>query len=97
MAVLQTQLSHLIALHVRSRAFPTLDDAAQFIKGVIALYDVYVESQNLWASQAAAKAAAAVTSAAAAQADSQVSNLAHAAMHALRHQVAVDNAHACLG
>ena len=52
--VVQHQLSNMLTLHVRSRAFPTLEDAAQFIKAIIGMYDVYTENKRL-------KAAVAVT------------------------------------
>lgn len=73
----------MLTLHVRSRAFPTLEDAAQFIKAIIGMYDVYMENKRLKAAVAVANlievdstaAAAKVAAAAAAQhADVTVSN-----------------------
>ena len=40
-------LDHMLSIHVRSRVFATLDDAAQFIKSVSMLYDAYVETKNV--------------------------------------------------
>lgn len=37
------QLDNMVTLHVRSRMFPTLDDAAFFIKGVSTMFDSFVE------------------------------------------------------
>ena len=75
LALLQHQLSNMLTLHVRSRAFPTLEDAAQFIKAIIGMYDVYMENKRLKAAVAVANlievdstaAAAKVAAAAAAQ------------------------------
>ena len=39
-------LDHMLTIHVRSRVFPTMDDAAQFVKAIVTLYDVYVESKH---------------------------------------------------
>ena len=36
-----------LSIHVRSRVFATLEDAAQFIKSVSMLYDAYVETKNI--------------------------------------------------
>lgn len=44
----------MLTLHVRSRAFPTLEDAAQFIKAIIGMYDVYMENKRLKAAVAVA-------------------------------------------
>lgn len=40
-------LDHMLSIHVRSRVFATLEDAAQFIKSVSMLYDAYVETKNI--------------------------------------------------
>ena len=39
-------LDSMLTIHVRSRVFPTMDDAAQFVKAIVTLYDVYVESKH---------------------------------------------------
>ena len=46
MWLLQNMLDHMLTIHVRSRVFPTMDDAAQFVKAIVTLYDVYVESKS---------------------------------------------------
>ena len=38
-------LDHMLTIHVRSRVFPTMEDAAQFVKAIVTLYDVYAESK----------------------------------------------------
>ena len=38
-------LDHMLTIHVRSRVFPTMEDAAQFVKAIVTLYDVYSESK----------------------------------------------------
>jgi len=45
--LLQNMLDHMLSIHVRSRVFATLEDAAQFIKSVSMLYDAYVETKNI--------------------------------------------------
>ena len=66
----QLQLEHMLSMHVRSRMFHDLDDAASFIKAISQLYEVYDEirkrRQAAAALQAAAGTAAAVQGAAAA-------------------------------
>ena len=71
----------MLTLHVRSRAFPQLEDAAQFIKAIIGMYDVFMENKRIKAAQAVANlmevdstaaAAAVAAQAAALQADVQV-------------------------
>ena len=47
MCALQNMLDHMLSIHVRSRVFATLEDAAQFIKSVSMLYDAYVETKNI--------------------------------------------------
>ena len=42
----------MLTLHVRSRAFPSLEDAAQFIKAIIGMYDIYFDSKKFKAAQA---------------------------------------------
>lgn len=44
---LQNMLDHMLSIHVRSRVFATLEDAAQFIKSVSMLYDAYAETKNI--------------------------------------------------
>ncbi len=72
----------MLTLHVRSRVFPQLEDAAQFIKAIIGMYDVFMENKRIKAAQAVANlvevdstaaAAAVAAEAAALQADVQVS------------------------
>ena len=72
----------MLTLHVRSRVFPQLEDAAQFIKALIGMYDVFMENKRIKAAQAVANlvevdstaaAAAVAAEAAALQADVQVS------------------------
>ena len=72
----------MLTLHVRSRVFPELEDAAQFIKAIIGMYDVFMENKRIKAAQAVANlvevdstaaAAAVAAEAAALQADVQVS------------------------
>ena len=72
----------MLTLHVRSRVFPQLEDAAQFIKAIIGMYDVFMENKRIKAAQAVANlmevdstaaAAAVVAEAAAMEADVQVS------------------------
>eukprot|EP00887_Chlorella_sp_A99_P003186 scaffold9.g3186.t1 len=64
------QLENMVSLHVRSRTFETLDDAAEFIRAVSTMYEVYAlmrrgkEQRN--ASQRQAELAAAEAAAAAA-------------------------------
>ena len=41
----QHMLDHMLTIHVRSRVFPTMEDAAQFVKAIVTLYDVYSESK----------------------------------------------------
>ena len=43
--VMQHMLDHMLTIHVRSRVFPTMEDAAQFVKAIVTLYDVYAESK----------------------------------------------------
>lgn len=43
----QNMLDHMLSIHVRSRVFPTLQEASQFIKSVSMLYDAYVETKNI--------------------------------------------------
>lgn len=57
----------MVSLHVRSRMFNTLEDAASFIRGVSIMYEVYADIRN---SKMAAEAAAAAAAAAAASASS---------------------------
>jgi len=80
--LLQHQLTNMLTLHVRSRVFPQLEDAAQFIKAIIGMYDVFMENKRIKAAQAVANlvevdstaaAAAVAAEAAALQADVQVS------------------------
>ena len=82
---LQHQLSNMLTLHVRSRAFPQLEDAAQFIKAIIGMYDVFMENKRIKAAQAVANlvevdstaaAAAVAAETAAMEADVQVSLVA---------------------
>ena len=40
-------LDHMLSIHVRSRVFATLEDAAQFIKSVSMLYEAYVETKKI--------------------------------------------------
>ena len=40
-----------MTMHVRSRVFPLLSDAAQFIKAVSGLYDVYIDTKRTHALQ----------------------------------------------
>ncbi len=40
LAPLQLQLEHMVSLHIRSRMFNTLDDAAAFIRGIYIMYEV---------------------------------------------------------
>lgn len=40
-------LDHMLSIHVRSRVFSTLEDAAQFIKSVSMLYEAYVETKKI--------------------------------------------------
>ena len=72
----------MLTLHVRSRVFPQLEDAAQFIKAIIGLYDVFMDNKRIKAAQAVANlveldstaaAAVVVAEAAALEADVQVS------------------------
>ena len=72
----------MLTLHVRSRVFPQLEDAAQFIKAIIGMYDVFMENKRIKAAQAVANlvevdstaaAAAVVAQTAAMEADVQVS------------------------
>ena len=82
----------MLTLHVRSRVFPQLEDAAQFIKAIIGMYDVFMENKRIKAAQAvanlvevdsAAAAAAVAAEAAAMEADVQVSFVVcHSALHA---------------
>ena len=44
---LQNMLDHMLSIHVRSRVFATLEDAAQFIKSVSMLYEAYVETKKI--------------------------------------------------
>lgn len=44
---MQNMLDHMLSIHVRSRVFATLEDAAQFIKSVSMLYDAYVETKKI--------------------------------------------------
>ena len=44
----------MLTLHVRSRVFPQLEDAAQFIKAIIGMYDVFMENKRIKAAQAVA-------------------------------------------
>ena len=77
----------MLTLHVRSRVFPALEDAAQFIKAIIGMYDVFMENKRIKAAQAVANmievdstaaAAAVAAEAAALEADFQVrDNLRH--------------------
>ena len=78
----QHQLTNMLTLHVRSRAFPALEDAAQFIKAIIGMYEVFMENKRIKAAMAVANlvevdstaaAAAVAAEAAAMQADVQVS------------------------
>lgn len=71
----------MLTLHVRSRVFPQLEDAAQFIKAIIGLYDVFMDNKRIKAAQAVANlveldstaaAAVVVAEAAALEADVQV-------------------------
>ena len=71
----------MLTLHVRSRVFPQLEDAAQFIKAIIGMYDVFMENKRIKAAQAVANlvevdstaaAAAVAAEAAAMEADVQV-------------------------
>ena len=68
LCVVQHQLSNMLTLHVRSRAFPTLEDAAQFIKAIIGMYDVYMENKRLKAAVAVANLIEVDSTAAAAKA-----------------------------
>ncbi|KAK9848859.1 hypothetical protein WJX84_012447 [Apatococcus fuscideae] len=52
----QHQLDFMMTMHVRSRVFPLLSDAAQFIKAVSGLYDVYIDTKRTHALQAIANA-----------------------------------------
>lgn len=36
----------MLTIHVRSRVFSTMDDAAQFVKAIVILYDVYVDAKH---------------------------------------------------
>lgn len=47
----QHQLDFMMTMHVRSRVFPLLSDAAQFIKAVSGLYDVYIDTKRTHALQ----------------------------------------------
>ncbi|KAL3131943.1 hypothetical protein ABBQ38_007639 [Trebouxia sp. C0009 RCD-2024] len=62
----QHQLSNMLTLHVRSRVFPQLEDAAQFIKAIIGMYDVFMENKRIKAAQAVANLVEVDSSAAAA-------------------------------
>lgn len=71
----------MLTLHVRSRVFPQLEDAAQFIKAIIGMYDVFMENKRIKAAQAVANlvevdstaaAAAVAAETAAMEADVQV-------------------------
>lgn len=83
--VCQHQLTNMLTLHVRSRVFPELEDAAQFIKAIIGMYDVFMENKRIKAAQAVANlvevdstaaAAAVAAEAAALQADVQALSVA---------------------
>ena len=70
-----------MTLHVRSRVFPQLEDAAQFIKAIIGMYDVFMENKRIKAAQAVANlvevdSTAAAAAVAAMEADVQVSLVA---------------------
>ena len=74
----------MLTLHVRSRVFPQLEDAAQFIKAIIGMYDVFMENKRIKAAQAVANlveidstaaAAAVAAETAAMEADVQVNLL----------------------
>ena len=41
----------MMTMHVRSRVFPMLSDAAQFIKAVRGLYDTYIDTKRTHAQQ----------------------------------------------
>lgn len=56
----------MLTLHVRSRVFPQLEDAAQFIKAIIGMYDVFMENKRIKAAQAVANLVEVDSSAAAA-------------------------------
>ena len=45
LCAVQHMLDHMLTIHVRSRVFPTMEDAAQFVKAIVTLYDVYSESK----------------------------------------------------
>ena len=45
--MMQNALDHMLSIHVRSRVFATLEDAAQFIKSVSMLYEAYVETKKI--------------------------------------------------
>ncbi|KAK9816820.1 hypothetical protein WJX72_005362 [[Myrmecia] bisecta] len=88
----QHQLDKMITLHVRSRVFPLLEDAAQFIKAVSALYDVYIDTKRAHALQAIAEADEAAGAASAAASDATPSRAtgvdctpAHTPAHKERH------------
>lgn len=81
----QHQLTNMLTLHVRSRAFPALEDAAQFIKAIIGMYEVFMENKRIKAAMAVANlvevdstaaAAAVAAEAAAMQADVQALSVA---------------------
>ena len=76
---MQHQLDHMLTMHVRSSVFPQLEDAAQFIRALVGMYDVYFDMKRIKAAKAMerlaevkATADAAAEAAAQAQAQAQV-------------------------
>lgn len=61
-------LDHMLTIHVRSRVFSTMDDAAQFVKAIVILYDVYVDAKHQHVLQEQARVLAEATAKAAAKA-----------------------------
>jgi hypothetical protein len=60
---LQLQLENMVSLHVRSRMFNTLDDAASFIRGISIMYEVYADIRRTKAAAAATASQAAAAAA----------------------------------